>query len=49
MVEELAQAEKEERRERIKTRFLWVIIALDILLFGYVVYEIIQLIVSMTK
>ena len=41
MVEELQQVEKEERRSRLKTRMLWIIIILDILLFGYAIYEII--------
>ena len=49
MVEELAQAEKEERKARLKTRMLWVVIALDVLLFGYVVYEIVALAVSLIK
>jgi len=49
MVEELQQVEKEERRARLKTRMLWLIIILDILLFGYAVYEIIALAVSMSK
>jgi t-SNARE complex subunit (syntaxin) len=49
MVEELEQAEKEERKARLKTRLLWVIIIADILLFGYAVYEIIALVVSMVK
>ena len=48
-VEELAQAEKEGRKARLKTRLLWVIIIADILLFGYAVYEIIALVVSMVK
>lgn len=47
MVEELAQAEKEARKARLKTRMLWVVIILDLLLFGYAVYEIISLIVSL--
>ena len=47
MVEELAKAEKEARKARLKTRMLWLIIILDILLFGYAVYEIIALLVSM--
>ena len=34
-MEELAQAEKEARRARLKTRMLWVLIVLDVLLFGY--------------
>lgn len=49
MVEELAQAEKEERKARLKTRMLWIIIIVDILLFGYAIYEIIALIVSLLK
>lgn len=49
MVEELAQAEKEARRARLKTRMLWLIIIVDILLFGYAVYEIIALVASMLK
>lgn len=49
MVEELAQAEKEARRARLKTRMLWLIIVVDILLFGYAVYEIIALVASMLK
>ena len=49
MVEELEQAEKEERKARLKTRLLWIIIIADILLFGYAVYEIIALVVSMVK
>lgn len=46
MVEELKQTEKEERKARLKTRMLWIIIILDILLFGYAVYEIITLILA---
>lgn len=49
MVEELEQAEREERRARLKTRFLWVVIIADILLFGYAIYEIIALVISMLK
>ena len=49
MVEELEKAEKEERKARLKTRLLWVLIVLDVLLFGYAVYEIIALIVSLSK
>ena len=46
-MEELAQAEKEARKARLKTRMLWVVTILDLLLFGYAVYEIISLIVSL--
>lgn len=49
MVEELAKAEKEARKARLKTRMLWILIGLDIILFGYAVYEIIALVVSITK
>ena len=49
MVEELQQVEKEERRARLKTRMLWAIIVLDILLFGYAVYEIIALAINLSK
>ena len=48
-MEELAQAEKEARKARLKARMFWVIIIADVLLFGYAVYEIIALIISMTK
>lgn len=46
MVEELQQVEKQERRARLKTRMLWILIVLNILLFGYGVYEIITLVLS---
>lgn len=49
MVEELAKTEKEARKARLKTRMLWLIIVLDILLFGYAVYEIIALLIRMAK
>ena len=49
MVEELAQAEKEARKARRKTRMLYVLIALDVILLGYAVFEIISLVISLTK
>ncbi|MBO7573879.1 MAG: hypothetical protein J6T25_03795 [Bacilli bacterium] len=49
MVEELAKTEKEARKARLKTRMLWLIIVLDILLFGYAVYEIIALLIRMAN
>ena len=49
MVEELQQVEKQERRARLKTRMLWILIVLNILLFGYGVYEVITLVVTQTK
>ena len=48
-MEELAQAEKEARRARLKARMLWIIIIADILLFGYAVYEIIALLIKMAN
>ena len=49
MVEELAKTEKEARKARLKTRMLWLIIILDILLFGYAIYEIVALLIMMTN
>lgn len=47
MVEETALIEKEERKARRNTRLLWVIIILDILLFGYIAYEVVRLVISL--
>ena len=49
MVEELAQVEKEARKARRKTRMLWVLIGLDVILFGYAIVEIVLLVVSLAK
>ena len=49
MVEELEQVEKQARKERRKNRMLWVLIGLDIILFGYAVFEIIKLAVALAK
>ena len=49
MVEELAQAEKEQRKARIKARMLYVLVGIDILLLGYAIFEIISLVVSLAK
>ena len=49
MVEEIVQAEKEARKARRKNRLLYVIIGLDIILLGYAIFEIISLIVTLTK
>ena len=48
-VEELAQAEKEQRRQRIKTRMLYILVGIDVLLLGYAIFEIISLVVSLAK
>ena len=48
-VEELAQAEKEQRKARIKTRMLYVLVGIDIILLGYAIFEVISLVVSLTK
>lgn len=47
MVEELAQAEKEERKARRKTRMLWVLIGLDVILLVYAIIEIVLLVISL--
>lgn len=47
MVEEIAKVEKEERRARLKTRMLWVLISIDVLLFVYIVVQIILLLTSL--
>ena len=49
MVEELEQVEKEQRKIRRKNRMLWVLISLDVILFGYAVFEIIKLAVTLAK
>ena len=49
MVEELEQVEKQARKERRRNRMLWVLIGLDIILFGYAVFEIIKLVIALTK
>ena len=49
MVEEIDQVEKQARKERRKTRMLWVLISVDVILFGYAVFEIIKLAVALTK
>jgi len=49
MIEEVLDAEKEARKARLKTRFLWILISLNIILFGYAAYEIIMIIISLTK
>lgn len=47
MIEEVIDSEKDARKARLKTRFLWILIILDLILFGYVAYEVIQIVVSL--
>ena len=49
MIEEVVDSEKGARKARLKTRCLWIVIILDILLFGYLAYEIIVLVVELLK
>ena len=49
MIEELEQAEKQARKARRKTRMLYVLISLDVLLLGYAIFEIVSLVVTLTK
>lgn len=48
MIEEVIDSEKDARKARLKTRFLWILIVLDVILFGYAAYEIIMIILSLT-
>ena len=48
-VEELAQAEKEQRKARIKARMLYVLVGVDVILLGYAIFQIIALVVSLAK
>ena len=47
MIEEVNDSEKGARKARLKTRLLWVIIVLDILLFGYASYEIVMIVIKL--
>jgi len=47
MIEEVVDSEKAARKARVKTRLLWVIITLDLLLFGYAAYEIVMIIINL--
>ena len=49
MVEELAQAEKEQRKIRRRTRMLYVLVGIDVLLLGYAIFEIISLVITLAK
>ncbi|MBO6262318.1 MAG: hypothetical protein J6N95_06925 [Bacilli bacterium] len=48
MIEEVIDSEKDARKARLKTRFLWILIVLDAILFGYAAYEIIMIVLSLT-
>lgn len=47
MIEEVVDSEKEARKARVKTRFLWVMIIINLLLFAYAAYEIVMIILKM--
>ena len=49
MIEEVVDSEKGARKARLKTRFLWILIILDIILFGYAAFEIVSIVVSLFK
>ncbi len=49
MVEELEQAEKEARKARRITRMLYILIGIDLLLFGYAIFEVVSLIILLAK
>ena len=46
MIEEVVDSEKAARKARAKTRLLWAIIVLDILLFAYAAYEIVMVLIK---
>jgi len=47
MIEEVVDSEKGARKARLKTRLLWVVIILDIILFGYAAYEVIAILLTL--
>ena len=49
MIEEVVDSEKGARKARLKTRLLWIIIILDILLLGYAAYEIVSMLILLFK
>ena len=49
MIEEVVDSEKEARKARVKTRFLWVMIVINFLLFGYAAYEIVMIVINLVK
>ena len=49
MIEEVLDSEKDARKARLKTRFLWILIILNIILFGYAAYEIIMIVISLAR
>ena len=47
MIEEVVDSEKEARKARVKTRFLWVMIIINLLLFAYAAYEIVMIVINL--
>ena len=47
MIEEVVDSEKGARKNRLKTRFLWILIFLDVILFGYATYEIVLILIEL--
>ena len=47
MIEEVVDSERGARKRRLKTRFLWILIFLDVILFGYVAYEIVMIVIEL--
>ena len=47
MIEEVVDSEKGARKARLKTRMLWILIVLDIILFGYAAYEIVMIVIKL--
>ena len=49
MIEEVVDSEKGARKARLKTRLFWIIIILDIILFGYAAYEIVMIAIKLAS
>ena len=49
MIKEVVDSEKEARKARVKTRFLWVMIIINLLLFAYAAYEIVMIVINLVK
>lgn len=47
MIQEVAQLEKKTRMKRIKNRMFWLLVVLNLVLFGYLVYEVITIIMGL--
>lgn len=47
MIEEVVDSERGARKNRIKTRFFWILVLIDLVLFGYAAYEIVAILIEL--